>query len=96
MWSEYELHAMVDGYDEYGNKQQHYELIGTIDAALAVKTVTIMNDLQIYQKNIVVGTTPCNLLEHGKQYKLIGPGVEYVISSFVKGRICSLQLVEVP
>lgn len=96
MWSEYELHAMVEGYDEYGNKQQRYESVAIIDAALAVKSVTVINDLQIYQKNIVVGTTPYNLLEHGKQYKLIGHGVEYVISSFVKGRLCSLYLGEVP
>lgn len=95
MWSEYELYELIESYDTFGNLKTDYELIEVIDVSLAVKSMVVVQNDQVYQVNSVVATTPYQGLLHSAKYKLKRNDHEYMIESFVEGRICSLQLKEV-
>ena len=95
MFSEYKLYVAGDTYDDYGNKQEGYKFVSTIDAALAIKTVNVVINEQVYQKNILMGVTPYSSFTRGKQYKLTKDNREYIVNAFILGRLCSLQLTEV-
>ncbi|WP_141722909.1 hypothetical protein [Cellulosilyticum sp. I15G10I2] len=92
---EFTLQQKVTIYDNYGNPKDEWEDIDTIDVSIAKEKLFKVIGDQTYILHQPMGLTRYDKFEKKYQYKLVSSSEEYLIESFVIGKLTQLILKEV-
>ena len=91
----YKLFQLIDTFDSYGNSKKNYELIAEIDLYLNEQHLKIDGTENRYFVKVFQAVTTYDNFELGAEYKLTSPRHEFVVESFINGRLTQLILREV-